>query len=273
MSQKVSIIIGTFNRAVLLERCLNSVFGQTYKNIEVIVIDDCSSDSTHEVLSKYQRNYPDQFICFKNTRNKGIAFNSNLGFSMSSGDYIGLLGDDDYWIDEEKIANQVEVLEVTDSIGVVGTYWLERNGKTDVVRAPESPRNWTTALLAGGGIICGSTPLIRRSAWLAIDGFDESMRRGTDSDLFRRIILKGFEGSIIKKATTVVDVGHGELRMTPQKSLSSVRLSIKMEVYILKKYWKSFLFHPTAAVKRLIKIIKLLIKTGNLIWYGFKRAK
>lgn len=254
---KVSVLIGTYNRANLLTRCLDSIFDQTYKNLEVIVINDASTDNTIDILENYKEKYGDNFIYINNKENKGIAFNSNLAYSHSTGEYLALIGDDDYWCDKNKLEKQLKLFyNPNENVGVVGTWWIEKNKENEIKRTPEEPKNWKKRLLSGGGIICGSSALIAKKAWEKAGGFDERMPRGTDSDLFRNIIINGFEGRILKNYTTIVDVGHSINRMTPKKSSAALKRENDAIKLLLNKYSKEFKKYKRIKYKRYFTIIK-----------------
>ena len=88
-----SIIIPTYNQANFLKKCLNSVFKQTFKNFEVIIIDNSSTDHTKEILSKYKKK-----IVYKKINNKGvIAKSRNIGIKNSNGNWVAFLDSDDTW--------------------------------------------------------------------------------------------------------------------------------------------------------------------------------
>lgn len=89
----VSFVIPTHNRAAVLKDCLESVVNQTYNNLEVLVIDDNSTDNTLEILEAYKSKYS-FFKYFKNTGNGGNAAR-NLGIELAKGDYIAFMDDDD----------------------------------------------------------------------------------------------------------------------------------------------------------------------------------
>lgn len=259
--EMVSVLIGTYNRDNLLSRCLESIFNQTHKNIEAVVINDASTDDTEKVLENYKNKYGDKLKYITNLENKGIAYNSNLAFKNSNGNYLALLGDDDYWIDEQKIEKQLKIFEASDEkLGVIGTWWFEKGKKNEIKKTPDEPKNWKSRLLAGGGIICGSTPLIPRHVWIDVGGFDEKMPRGTDSELFRRIIINGYKGHLIRDFTTVVDVSHNGPRMTTEKSKVKRKTLIKANIYLIKKYCLQYIAHPKAFLKRTIYLIKLILK-------------
>ena len=91
---KISIIIPVYNVEKYLERCLNSIRNQSYDNLEVIMIDDCSTDNSYEICQKYEEKY--NFKLLKNNDNKGLSYTRNRGIKESTGDYIGFIDSDDY---------------------------------------------------------------------------------------------------------------------------------------------------------------------------------
>lgn len=247
MNKKVSVLIGTYNREDLLSRNFDSIFTQSYKNIEIIVVDDFSSDNTVQVLQKYAKNYPEQFKYIVNEKNRGISYNCNRAYEVASGDYFALVGDDDYWIDKEKIQKQIDILENDKSIGIVGTWWQEDDTQSIVYKKPLEPNNWEERMLSGGGVICGSTPLIKKEAWDKAGGFDEKQKRGTDSDLFRRIILSGFKGRILYENTTSVDTNFNRNRMTSSSDkIKTYQDHIDSMEYNLEKLKSYYDKYPSA---------------------------
>jgi Glycosyltransferases involved in cell wall biogenesis len=95
----ISIIIPTYNRADFLLECIESILNQRYSNIEIIIIDDCSTDKTKEIIEeKYNGNIKIKY--YKNDTNKGPGYNRKFGYLKSKGEYIIFCDDDDYYIDE-----------------------------------------------------------------------------------------------------------------------------------------------------------------------------
>ena len=93
-SNKISIIIPIYNVSSYLERCLNSVIGQTYRNIEIILVDDGSTDDSLRICNEYARK--DSRILVIAGYHKGVAYARNIGISVASGEYIGFVDPDDY---------------------------------------------------------------------------------------------------------------------------------------------------------------------------------
>lgn len=94
---RVSIIVPNFNHAMYLRQRLDSIYEQTYPNVEVILLDDCSSDESVDVLREYAARYPDKTICRFNETNSGRVFNQwKKGIDLASGELIWIAESDDY---------------------------------------------------------------------------------------------------------------------------------------------------------------------------------
>ncbi|QBY45769.1 glycosyltransferase family 2 protein (plasmid) [Arsenophonus nasoniae] len=96
MNNKVSVIIPCFNNERTIERCILSALNQTHKNIEVICINDGSTDDSWSILKKIKRSHDNLFI-FDNEQNLGPSFSRNKGVSLSTGKFISFLDADDHW--------------------------------------------------------------------------------------------------------------------------------------------------------------------------------
>lgn len=92
----VSVILPTYNRARLLPRAIDSVLNQTYKNLELIIIDDGSTDNTDEIVSRYQAS-DSRVRYLKNSRNSGAPVSRNRGIKAAEGEYIAFQDSDDEW--------------------------------------------------------------------------------------------------------------------------------------------------------------------------------
>lgn len=90
----ISVIVPTYNKARLLEQTLQNILKQTYQNIEIIVVDDGSTDRTREVVTSLQSK---KINYFYNSKTKGTSQSRILGINQSSGSYISFLDDDDWW--------------------------------------------------------------------------------------------------------------------------------------------------------------------------------
>lgn len=110
MYPKVSVALITYNHEKYIRQALEGVLIQTYKNIEIVVADDCSTDKTMEIVLEYKEKYPEMFKILKTETNLGPAKNFRRLLHACDGDYIALLDGDDFWVDSEKIEIQVNFL-------------------------------------------------------------------------------------------------------------------------------------------------------------------
>ena len=97
----ISVIITTQNRKELVVKAIDSVLKQSYKNTEIIVLDDASTDETFEVISELSQKYSN-IVAIKNDSKLGFVDNHNKGISLANGYYIAILNDDDIWANSEK---------------------------------------------------------------------------------------------------------------------------------------------------------------------------
>lgn len=94
MNKKISVIVAVYNTEKYVERCLNSLLNQTYQNLEIIVVEDDSTDNSKEVLKKYS--HDDKVKLIYNKKNSGLSYSRNVGLENATGSYIGYIDSDDY---------------------------------------------------------------------------------------------------------------------------------------------------------------------------------
>ena len=123
----VSVIIPTYNRAKLLPTAIQSVLGQTHKNVEVLVIDDGSTDETTEVIRPFEDK-----IVYLTSEHKGTAHARNLGMKAAAGKYIAFLDSDDTYL-PYKLELQISFIEEHPEVGMVCTEFSGKyeNGRID----------------------------------------------------------------------------------------------------------------------------------------------
>lgn len=106
---KISIIIPNYNNVEYLDDCFESISKQSHKNIEIIVVDDCSTDGSREKLENYAKQYEFIKLIFNQT-NQGVAKNRDKAIKQSTGEYITTLDSDDYYIDKDKLKKELELV-------------------------------------------------------------------------------------------------------------------------------------------------------------------
>lgn len=187
MEPLVSVIIPTYNREALITLAVQSVLNQTYRQIEIIVVDDGSTDNTREVLREYDGEIK-YIYQERSERSKA----RNEGFMRSRGDYIAFLDSDDLWL-PTKVEQQVWVLNEHPDVGLVyaAVKFIDINGEPYFGKLwwDEPARKVLYEDLMTHNVITGSlsTIMVRRECLDRVGLFDESMNICEDLDLYRRI--------------------------------------------------------------------------------------
>lgn len=184
----VSVIIPTYNNASFLVESLNSVLHQTYNQVEVIVVDDGSTDNTEEVLSPYQ-----QSIRYLKKANGGPSSSRNAGIALAQGEFIAFQDADDLWL-PQKLALQVEHFRQNQKLGVVftGSQHFNESGLLDSNVRPGHPlpTGMIFDKLLTDHFIAMSTVMVRRSCIDEIGAFDESLIGAEDYNFYLRLARK-----------------------------------------------------------------------------------
>ncbi len=189
----VSVVIPAYNAEAFIERTLKSVLCQTYKNMEVLVIDDGSKDKTFEIVQSIAQQ--DSRVVLIQQNNAGVATARNLAIEKSQGEYIAPVDADDIWY-PEKIEKQVNcILKAGESVGLVYC-WSINIDENDVIigHCPTLKLEGKvyTALLFQNFISNASTPLMRRACFARIGGYNcqfkqQSAQGCEDWDIYLRI--------------------------------------------------------------------------------------
>ena len=187
----VSLVIATFNHARLLGEALDSALSQTLGGVDVVVVDDGSTDDTPAVLARYGGR-----VRIVRQPNRGLAAARNAGIAAARGRYLAFLDADDV-VAPTKLAEQLAVLERAPGVG--WTYcdvMIETAATGGKITASErfgygarSLDGWLFPELIRGNFIPAIAPLVRRSLIDATGGFDESLTALEDWDLWLRLAL------------------------------------------------------------------------------------
>ncbi len=130
----VSVLLLSMNHEEYIEQCINSLINQTYKNIEIIYLDNCSNDKTFEIGKNLLEGSGIPCLIFQNEKPKGISKNLNFLFDHSKGEYISPLSADD-WFAPENIEKKIGFLSSHKNTGALfsnGWYYYEETKKTEL---------------------------------------------------------------------------------------------------------------------------------------------
>ncbi|WP_161937670.1 glycosyltransferase family 2 protein [Sulfurovum riftiae] len=128
---KVTVIIPTYNAEKFIGRCIDTVISQIYENVEIIAIDDGSSDNTINILKEFKK-----IKVLENETNQGPAYSRTKGLMQASGEYVAFLDADDYW-DEDFISATVAFLEKYEDAVAVSTGYIGIDLKGGTVEKPK----------------------------------------------------------------------------------------------------------------------------------------
>lgn len=131
--KKISVIMGIYNCAKTLPEAVDSILAQTYKNWQLIMCDDCSSDDTYAVAKSYADKYPDKIVLIKNDKNLRLSKTLNHCLEYADGDYIARMDGDDISM-PERFERQVKFLEENPKYIVCGTATVpfDENGEGSI---------------------------------------------------------------------------------------------------------------------------------------------
>lgn len=252
MSAKISVIIITHNRADLLSKAMDSVLTQTYREFELLIIDDASTDNTEELVLKYSKK--DSHIkYYKNKTNLGISKSRNRGVFLSGGEYIAMLDSDDYWIDKEKLGKQKEHLDKHQDLAIIGTAisCVDEKGlilKEDIY-FKEDKEIREKMLLKNQ--FAQSSVLFRKDVFDRLGGYDESLDIGEDFDLWLKM---GEHYKLANLANTMVAYLVHSRGVTKKRKLKTILETDR----IVRRYKNKYPNYCKARIKTIFRLIKIL---------------
>lgn len=235
----VSVILPTFNRAGVLSRAIDSVLDQTYKNIELIIVDDGSTDNTGNFLKKY-----DNKLCYIHQSNRGVSAARNTGIRQAKGRFIAFIDSDDKWM-PSKLEEQLRFFSDhnADNIALVCTDVdiIDFNGGHHE-RRRFIPRNSSCILNAvdvfKDPYLGLPTVMIRADAIDMNNVFDETLKSAEDLDFYLRITVNHNAGYLHKKLVEVYQ-SHNSLSAT----ITSYDDNIRVITRFLEQHAKLFEGH------------------------------
>jgi glycosyltransferase involved in cell wall biosynthesis len=214
----VSVIIPTYNRGWIVRDAIDSVLGQTHADVELIVVDDGSTDRTPEILDSYGDR-----LRVTRQANQGVSAARNRGIGGSSGTLIALLDSDDIWL-PKKLAVQVDFFKRNPAALVCQTeeIWI-RNGLR--VNPGKRHRKHSGMIFEPSLELCLVSPsavMVRRELFEEVGLFDESLPACEDYDLWLRVGCR-FPVHLIDKPLTIKRGGHKD-QLSRQSSLDRYRI-------------------------------------------------
>jgi glycosyltransferase involved in cell wall biosynthesis len=254
---RVSVIIPTYNRPKLLQEAIESALAQTYPNVEIIVVDDGSTDNTAEIAAQYGGK-----VTYIKQANQDVAAARNTGGRAASGEYLTFLDDDDL-IMPTKIARQVQVLLSRPEVGLVHCrfYYANEEGEP-VYQVGQLPEGDILPRLLRNNFVWVGAPLIHRRCLDQVGWFDEQIPAITaDWDMWLRIAQAGYRFGCVQEPlgayrihrngmmSDVADLERGIFAVLEKAFLNShlpARVTAsKEEIYGRIHFWLSCRYYAT----------------------------
>lgn len=255
----VSVVIPAYNAARTLPETLASALAQTHRDLEVVVVDDGSTDDTAAVA----RDAGDDRVRVVSVANGGVARARNTGIREASGDFVAFLDADDLWR-PTKLERQFEVLSARRDVGAcfAGAERIDEHDRTVEVIPAREYANYCEALLLYSVVVSGScsSGMVRRELAVEIDGFDPGFSQTADWDFWLRL----------SRITTFAPVAEPlVLYRTYEGNMSSDVALLERDTFrVLKKFFDDPASAPYAPLQRRSYCNHWMICSGSYLHAG-----
>lgn len=228
----ISVIIPTYNRAGVLGRSIQSVLAQTYTNLELLIIDDCSDDGTQELVKEFK---DERIRYYRNEENLGASVSRNRGISLAKGKFIAFQDSDDEWL-PQKLDRLLDAWkkEGNEAAGMI-YHEMKEQGSESFIPSRDIPLEWKS-----GDMFChlllypliGATAsLIKRSCLDELGGFNEKLESLEDYELYLRM-AKNYQILFVGEPLMIIYDTSGSVN-------KRFKSKIDTELYILDNMYDS----------------------------------
>jgi glycosyltransferase involved in cell wall biosynthesis len=215
----ISVVIPTYNRASFLKEAIDSVLSQTFRDFELIVVDDGSTDETPELLLSYGNK-----IKVIKKANKGPSAARNRGIKAAKGEWIAFLDSDDVW-KPDKLEKQVQFIKDNPDIKICQTeeIWIRNGKRVNPRKKHEMHSGWIYEQCLPLCIVSPSSVMIHRDVFEKVGFFDETMPACEDYDLWLRI-APYYPICLVREKLIVKQGGHVDQQSRVVASLDRLRI-------------------------------------------------
>jgi glycosyltransferase involved in cell wall biosynthesis len=258
----VSVVIPTYNRETYLRQAIESVAGQSYSQIEIIVIDDGSDYNYAEVICD---SFPNCYYYYK--PNGGLSSARNFGIKNAKGTLIAFLDDDDFWA-KDKLTIQVTALidhPQVDLVHSAATVVDEKGNITDdIIGASEEKAHLRSGNVfwnaLGVWVVKSPTPLIRKNVFKEDMMFDENIKVGEDIDFYQRLFYR-HKILYIREPLAYYRTYDDEKRLSTQ-----IEKYLGMELKMLSNFKQMGVKNPFKLHRIAIRLLKQAVKNWNNVY-------
>jgi glycosyltransferase involved in cell wall biosynthesis len=215
---RVSVIIPTYNRGWIIKEAIDSVLAQDYRDFELIVVDDGSTDNTDGILNSYRGD-----IMVFRQENQGVSAARNRGLAEASGRFIAFLDSDDLWL-PQKLFRQVEFFNKNPDAQICQTEetWIRKGVRVNPKKRHKKPWGMIFEPSLALCLISPSAVMIRRSLFEKVGGFDETLPACEDYDLWLRTSCR-YPVYLIETPLIIKRGGHND-QLSASSGLDKFRI-------------------------------------------------
>ena len=228
MTPKVSVIIPTYNTAPYLRQAIESVLGQTFRDFELIIVDDGSTDGSSDIIERYRKT-DSRIVVIRNELNKGTAYSLNLGHAAAHADLIAIMGSDDICL-PARLEREVAFLNTHPDIALVGSFLDLIDDQGRFIRRMEKPCG--TDRIRKNVFFYGphahNTVMYHKSAYDRVGGYDEKYTYCQDVNFYFCMIYSGFHTDNIPEVLVQYRV-HVRSTLPYHRKKAGLNLELKRE--------------------------------------------
>ncbi len=254
---KVSVIIPCYNSERFIRQTLESVLSQTFNDLEIIVVDDGSTDSTADIVNSFK----DNRIVYHYKANQGLSSARNKGISLSQGEYIAFLDHDDIWL-PEKLKIQLEVFTANQEAAMVfsDAYITDLNGKRIKRFFKISPpfKGKVFNKLLSDNFVPILTVMLKRTVFEKTGLFNSNYKIAEDWDFFLRL-AKNYSFDYINTPLA-------EYRVHDASFSKNAKLALEESLDLMQRYLTEFNRLNRRIIKN--KISELKLQLGSIYFHA-----
>lgn len=258
MSSFISVIIPTYNRAQFIRRAIDSVLNQTYKNFELIIVDDGSTDETEDFLDPLKKA---GLIRYLKRPNLGVSCARNFGVENATGTFISFLDSDDEWL-PHKLQDQLNFLERHSSLRIVygEELWIRNGKRVNQKKIHQKSGGWIFDQCVQQCLIAPSSVMMEKSLFLEMGGFDEQFMVCEDYDLWLKISSL-FEIGFVSHPLIIKHGGHEDQLSTKFVAMDLWRLKSMQRILQIRN-----LNHDLKSI-----VVESMKRRGGILLLGFQK--
>lgn len=252
---KVSVIMATYNCEKTVEKAIDSILAQTYKNWIMIICDDGSTDNTFEILQRYKQDYPEKFVIIRNEKNSKLPYSLNHCLQYVQTDLVARMDGDD-WSTPDRFEKQVAFLLAHPEYDLVGTGVTVFDGEKNIASIIKTPEPTKETMLRSNAF-SHATIMTYKRVYDALNGYslDPTVERVEDVDLWCRFLAAGFKGyNLSDELYVILEDVNAAKRRTFRARLNSAKTR--------SRGYKLMGFKGVTCYKPYVHVLKAFVPTS-----------